>query len=401
MGAGLTGLAGGVFVSYRFLFAFVPPAHIPTSAQTEFRLMAEAWNLVDRFYVDRAAVKPRRLAYGAISGLVNALGDTGHSGFLTPEMAKEARNLTQGGFEGIGAEVQMKDDRVVVVAPMDGSPAQRAGLRPGDVILKVDGVDVSGLPLEQVVARILGRAGTKVTLSILRPATKSLRDITLTRARILIHSVTWRRLPGTDLAHVRIASFSKGVTTDLRAALREVRKEDLRGVILDLRNDPGGLLDEAIGVASQFLEHGNVLLEKDAAGKIVPVPVEPGGVLTDLPLAVLVNQGSASAAEIVAGSLKGARRAKVVGETTFGTGTVLNQFTLSDGSAVLLATQEWLTPDGRTIWHEGIRPDVPVVLPTEVVPLTPAVAGAMSHAKLQASGDRQLIRAISVLSKRP
>lgn len=397
--AALAGLVGGVILSYRLFFAFVPPANIPGSARDEFRLMAEAWNVVDRFYVDRNAVKPRRLAYGAISGLLNSLGDTGHSGFLTPEMVKEARNLTQGGFEGIGAEVQMKDERVIVVAPMDGSPAQRAGLKPGDVIVRVDGFEVTGLPLEQVVARILGPAGTKVRLRIRVGGDGAVRDVTLTRERISIHSVSWRRLPGTDVAQVRIASFSKGVTVDLRAALREIITADLGGVVLDLRNDPGGLLDEAVGVASQFLEHGNVLQEKDARGKVVPVPAEPGGVLPDVPLVVLVNAGSASAAEIVAGALQDAGRATVVGETTFGTGTVLNQFLLSDGSAVLLATQEWLTPKGRTIWHQGIQPNVVVPLPPGVTPLTPSTVGSLTPAKLQASKDRQLLRAISLLTK--
>jgi carboxyl-terminal processing protease len=392
------GFAAGITFSYRVLFTFVPPDHIPPEVEDEFRLMAEAWNVIERSYVKRATVEARSLAYGAIGGMVNSLGDTGHSGFLTPEMVKEARSLTQGEFKGIGAEVQLKDEKVVIVAPMDGSPAQKAGLKPGDIIAKVDGFDVTGLALEQVVSRILGEAGTQVTLTIMSPATGVIRDVTLTRARITLQSVSWARLPGTTQAHVRIASFSAGAASALKALLREFRQHRFTGLVLDMRNNPGGLLDEAIGVASQFLAHGTVLQQKNADGEITPIPVEAGGILPEFPMVVLVNAGSASAAEIVAGALQDAGRAAVVGEKTFGTGTVLNEFLLSDGSAMLLATQEWLTPAGRTIWHQGIAPDVPVALAPEVMPLTPAASGRMSPGELKGSKDQQLLRAVSLLA---
>ncbi len=393
------GLVGGVVLDREVLVAFDPADNIPPAAAQDFRLMAQAWNTIQKYYVDRAAVKPRTMTYGAISGMVNALGDTGHSVFLSPEMVKQEQNFAEGHFQGIGAEVQMKNKHVVIVAPLDGSPAQKAGLRPGDIIMKVDGADIAGLPLDQVVKRISGPVGTKVTLTILNPRNAKLHKVTVTRANITIHNVTWQRLPGTQLADVRIAAFSRGVTDDLRKALKTIHQQHLQGIVLDLRDDPGGLLDEAIGVASQFLSGGNVLLEKNAKGQKTPVPVKPGGLAPDIPMVVLVNGGTASAAEIVAGALQDAKRATILGETTFGTGTVLQEFPLSDGSNLLLAVEEWLTPSGHTIWHKGISPNRLVSLPLDVTPLFPQAEREMSAEQLQASPDKQLLDAIKLLSR--
>lgn len=391
------GLVAGVVFTDQVLFAFVPPAAIPESAHDSFALMAEAWNLIERVYVDRSAVQSERMTHGAIAGMVEALGDTGHSAFLTPEMVKESENELQGEFQGVGAELRMKDGHVVVVAPMDNSPAQRAGMRPGDLIVKVNGEDVAGLPLEEVVKRILGPAGTQVTLTLETPSSDRVRDVTLTRAHITVRNVTWHTVPGTNLAHLRIAGFSRGVTDDLKAALKEIRGKKLEGAVLDLRNNPGGLLDEAIGAASQFLAGGNVLLEKDAKGEVTPIPVLKGGVATDLPVAVLINEGTASGAEILAGALQDAKRATLVGETTFGTGTVLGEFPLSDGSALMLAIQEWLTPDGHTIWHQGIKPHLAVALGSNAFPVFPEEERDLNAAQLKARGDAQLQAAEGVL----
>jgi len=377
---------------------FVPSREIPAGAKVDFSLMAEAWNTIHQVYVDRSAVKPSALTYGAISGMVDALGDTGHSTFLTPQMVQEEKEFTKGQYKGIGAEVKMKDGHVVIVAPLDGSPAQKAGLRPGEIILKVDGRDTTGLSLIQVVKRISGPPGTQVTLTMLNPESNRTREVTLTRASIVVKNVKWYHLPGTEFAQVRIAGFSEGVTKDLRTALTKIKQHHLKGVILDLRDDPGGLLDEAIGTASQFLKGGNVLLEKNAKGKITKFPIKPDGVAPDIPLVVLVNGGTASAAEIVAGALKDADRALLVGEKTFGTGTVLQEFPLSDGSALLLAVQEWLTPKGHTIWHQGIVPDRSVPLAEGVTPLFPLEEKGMGPAQLQASKDRQLLTAVELLT---
>ena len=390
------GLIGGAIVGCHLLIAFAPDT-VPPDAEANFRLMAEAWNTVQRVYVDRNSIKPKRMTYGAISGMVDSLGDTGHSRFLTPEMLKQERNLTKGELEGIGAEVQMKDGQLVIVAPIDGSPAQKAKLNPGDVIQKVDGKEVSGLPLDQAVDLILGPAGSAVRLTVLDPRTRQTRDLTLIRARVTLHNVTWSPLPGTTVAHLRISTFSKGVAKELREALTGIQREKLTALILDLRNNPGGLYDEAVSAASQFLRSGNVLLEKNAVEKIRPVPVQPGGVATDVPMVALVNGGTSSGAEIVAGALQDSHRAKLVGEKTFGTGTVLQTFSLSDGSALMLAIEEWLTPDGHVIWHHGIMPDVAVSLPPEATPLSPLTEKELTAEKLRESGDVQLLRALDLL----
>jgi len=329
---------------------------------------------------------------------VDSLGDTGHSGFLSPEMVKAEHTIETGQFAGIGAEVQMKNNRVVVVAPLDGSPAQKAGLRPGDIIVDVDGRDITGFPLPEVVQKIMGPPGSRMTLTVEDPATGEERTLTIRRAIIRLQSVTWSMLPGLPIAHVRIAFFSKGASKDLEKSLAEIVHRGAKGLVLDLRNDPGGLLEMAVDVASQFLESGAVLQEKNAKGEIRPVAVETGVKKYALPMVVLTNAGTASASEIVAGALQDAKRATIVGETTFGTGTVLSPIPLSDGSALLLAVMEWLTPSGRTIWHKGIRPDVEVSLPGDAAPLVPGAEKGMTAAQLQANKDQQLHRALDIFS---
>ncbi len=362
-----------------------------------YSLISQAWGIINRVYVDRAAIRSRPLTYGAIAGMVDALGDTGHSTFLSPEMVQDERSLTEGEYVGVGLEIQMQNNQVTIVAPLDGSPALAAGLRAGELILRVDGKDVTGLTLQQVVRRIMGPMGTKVTLTIFSPVTRKTFDATLVRTRIKIQNVTWHPIPGTDFADLRIAAFSQGITKDLHTDLLAIEKQGYRGIVLDLRNDPGGILDEAIGTASQFLPQGNVLLERNAHGTITPVPVQGDAIAAKIPLVVMIDGGTASAAEIVAGALQDAGRAKLVGDKTFGTGTVLGIFPLSDGSELLLATEEWLTPKGRVIWHKGITPDVTVQLPYDASLVEPASLPGMTAAELEKSGDRQLIEAIDIL----
>ena len=367
--------------------------------EPDFKLMGQAWNTIQSQYVNRSSLQSEELTYGAISGMVDALGDTGHSTFLTPAMVKDLKNMERGEFKGIGIEIQIKGPHVVVVSPIENSPADRAGVRAGDIILRVAGQDVTDWPLARVAERIGGRTGTKVTLTIQDPKTGMVRQIAVVRASVKMHEVTWQKIPGTSLAHLRLASFDNGVTKDLRSALQEIVDANVSGVILDLRNNPGGLLDEAVGVASQFLNDGIVLQSKDSQGKISPVPVEKGGIATNLPLTVLINEGSASAAEIVAGALQDNHRADLIGQTTFGTGTVLQEFRLSDGSALLLAVEEWLTPKGQSFWHKGVTPDIPVALAADKSPVFPSAERKMSPEELQSSDDRQLLDAIKIVSR--
>lgn len=394
------GMIGGIVYDRQVLLVSFPSEHVPKSAAGNFQLIAEAWSLITHFYVDRPAVQPQAMTYGAISGMVDALGDTGHSHFLSPAMVQAVHELQgQDTFKGIGAEVRMRDGHVAIVAPLDGSPAERAGVRPGDIILKVDGKDVQGLPLIEVVGQIKGPAGTPVTLTIFTPVTRHTRDVTIVRATIVVHSVTWTRLPGETVAHVRIAQFNEGVTEDVGETFRAIGQAGLSGVVLDLRNNPGGLLDEAVGTASVFLKGGKVLEVKDAEGHVRPIPVAPGAVAADIPMVVLINGGTASGAEIVAGALRDNQRATLIGEKTFGTGTVLKEFPLTDGSALMLAIEEWLTPTGHTIWHQGIAPNEVVAMPAAAVLLIPAVARSMSNAQLLASSDTQLLHGLAWLTK--
>lgn len=391
-------LIGTLFMSFQVLRVSPPSGRISFDAKANFALMAEAWNAIHDHYVDRASIKPIPLTYGAISGMVAALGDTGHSVFLSPEMIKQEEEFTAGKYQGIGAEVRMKEGHVVIVTPLDGSPAQKAGLQPGQIILAVNGQDITDLNLFQVVKRISGPAGTSVTLRIFDSKTDLTREVSLVRAAITMNNVTWRRLSAKGVAHLRIAAFSKGVTGDLKKALDAILKKGLNGLILDLRNNPGGLLNEAISTASQFLSEGKVLLEKDADGRITSLAVEKGGLARSIPMVVLMNNGTASAAEIVVGALQDHGRASLVGLTTFGTGTVLEQFPLSDGSALLLAVQEWLTPNGNQIWHKGIPPDFVVSLSEGVAPLFPEEEQGMTLQQLKASRDTQLLKALELVS---
>jgi carboxyl-terminal processing protease len=394
-----SGFAGGVVVDR----LVQPPVKtqtitVPAGSSTDFQLMVDAWTLIHQNYVDQSAVKDSVLTYAAISGMVDSLGDTGHSRFLSPDMVKSEQQYTNGSFEGIGAEVQMLNNHVVIVAPIDGSPAQKAGVAPGDIILRVDGVDMTGLSLEAVVQRILGPAGTQVTITLQNPDTKVIRDLTITRAKITVQNVTWSMVPGTTIAHIHISGFSNGVTQQLKTILTNIQAQGATGVILDLRDDPGGLLSESIGVTSQFLTGGSVLEEKDVNGTIHQEPVQAGGLAPKIPMVVLINQGTASAAEIVSGAIQDAKRAPLVGATTFGTGTVLEEFSLPDQSAMLLATQEWLTPKGRTIWHQGISPDQSISLPAGTNPLYPPAESRLTPAQVQSSGDAQLLKALQLLN---
>ncbi len=393
----ITGILIGVFLHQYLIPDPYPSTAVPKEAASNFKLMAEAWNAIEQNYVDRPSIRQLDMTYGAIAGMVDSLGDTGHSGFLSPEMVKAEHTIESGQFAGIGAEVQMKNNQVIVVAPIDGSPAQKAGIRPGDIIVDVDGKDITGLSLQEVVQRIMGPAGSRMTLTLEDPATGQERTLTIRRATIKLQSVTWSMLPGLPIAHVRIAMFSKGASKDLEGSLVEISRRGAKGLVLDLRNDPGGLLEMSVSVASQFLERGTVLQEKNARGEVKAVAVESGVKKCTLPMVVLINAGTASASEIVAGALQDAKRATIVGETTFGTGTVLSPIPLSDGSALLLAVMEWLTPSGRTIWHKGIRPDIAVSLPGDASPLVPGAEKSLTLAQLRADKDLQLLRALDLL----
>jgi carboxyl-terminal processing protease len=389
-------LSGGIVLD-RLVFAKLPLSG-NTPASPNFNLINEAWQIIAKEYVERQDIQPQKLTYGAIDGMVNALGDTGHSTFLSADMVPLAKHYLEGSFTGVGIEIRMKEGHIVIVAPIEGSPAQKAGLRPGDTVLKVDEKDIIGLPLDEVVKRITGQPGTAVSLTILSPKTGQTRQVSLVRAPITVNNATWTRMPDSTFADIHIAGFSTGVADDLRKTLTEVRKEKISGAILDLRDNPGGVFEAAVDATSQFLSGGNVALVKNNRGVTKEIPVVSGGAATDMKLVILINGGTASAAEIMAGALQDAHRGKLLGEKTFGTGTVLEPFKLSDGSELLLAIAEWLTPDGRVIWHKGIAPDIELPLPAGVDPLYPQEMRGMSMRQIRERGDVQLMKALDLLN---
>jgi len=367
----------------------------------EFEVFWQVWDLAHDFFVDRDALDNTRLTYGAINGLIQALGDEGHTRFLTPEEVARQRTEVSGKFYGIGAQVGTEDGFPVIIAPLDGSPAEQAGVQAGDIIMEVDGEDVSMLPLNELIEMIRGEEGTEVVITFFRPDTRESLEISIVRAEIRLDAVTWTMIPGTDVALIRMTQFSANLNDEVVTAVAEARAAGATALVVDVRNNPGGLLQQAIDVTSQFVTGGNVLLQEDADGTRVPYAVKPDGVATDLPLVVLINRGTASSAEIFAGAIQDHRRGVVVGETTFGTGTVLRPFNLNDGSAILLGTSQWLTPDGRLIRKQGIEPDIVVEVPAGRNLLTPFELKEMTPAELLTSEDTQLLEALEVLDAVP
>jgi len=289
----------------------------------------------------------------------------------------------------------------VIVAPFDGSPALKAGVKAGDIIMEVDGEDVTTWTLNEIVENIRGEAGTEVTLSLFRPDETKSYELTITRGEIDSPTATWAMLPDTHVALVRLSQFSADATDEVRQAIREAEADGAQALIFDIRSNPGGLLQQAISVTSQFLKSGNVMQQEDAKGHREVYPVQRGGIATDIPMVVLINHGSASSSEIFAGAMQDHKRATVVGETTFGTGTVLESFPLDDGSALLLGTSQWLTADGRLIRKHGIEPDVTVEVPIGTELIYPSMAKDLTVADLLASEDLQVLKALELLNALP
>jgi len=376
-------------------------ADLPAPVRDKFALLYEALKLVEDNYVDRSALDPTNLTYGSIRGLLEALDDPGHTDFLTPEEVASQEADLSGKYVGIGVELSMRPDGPAIVGVFEGSPAEKAGIVPGDRILAVDGQDATGMSFDTLRGKVRGPAGTTVTLSILHPGATNPVDVVATRAEISVPTSSWAMVPGTRTAFVRFQQFSSGSADDLKQAIRATRDAGAQSMILDLRGNPGGYVDQAVEVASQFLSSGAVYRERDAQGNEKSTEVRSGGLATDIPLVVLVDEGTASSAEIVSGALQDAGRAKLVGTKTFGTGTVVGTFKLSDGSAVRIGMLEWLTPKGRQIWRKGIEPDVTVALAADAQLLTPSKAAEMTPEQLRASGDAQLLAALALLVPAP
>ena len=375
---------------------------MPSGAPEDFGVFWEALKLIQDRYVDPGKLGGENLTWGAIRGMVDALGDTGHTVFLTPEQVQAESDQVTGQISGIGIMVDTRARQPLIISVFHGSPADKAGLRAGDLITSVDGQPTERLTLDEVIKRVRGAAGTSVTLGITH-RDGSTEDVPIVRATFAVPPATWAFVPGTRIADIRLAQFSKGAADGVRNALTDALAQGAEGLVLDLRGNPGGLVDQAVDIASLFLPEGaTVYGQQDRSGTRSDVAARGAPLAPDLPLVLLTDYGSASAAEIVAAALQDNGRAQVVGQRTFGTGTVLNLFPLSDGSAIMLGVIEWLTPKGDGIFDVGITPDVEVDLPADGVPTEPSDLATQTRKEFRQGGDTQLQRAVKLLtSPRP
>lgn len=336
----------------------------PENIKVDFKLFWDTWDLLSRSYIDKGALDPTKMFYGAISGMVSSLGDP-YTFFLPPDVQKTSKEELDGAFEGVGIQLGFnKDKRLVVIAPLLGTPAEKAGIKPQDIIIKIKDKDTTNITLPEAVSLIRGAKGTEVDLTILREGEQDSRTFTLKRDTILVKSVEVsfnNTNNGKNIAVVKLTRFGERTQEEWAEAVVQVLSKEASGVVLDLRNNPGGYLEGAVFIASEFLSGGDVVLQENSLGDRVPFEVNRIGKLTKIPLVALINKGSASASEIVAGALQDRKRAKLVGEKSFGKGTIQEAEDLPGGTGIHITVAKWLTPEGRWVNDtEGLEPDVKI-----------------------------------------
>ncbi|RPH84558.1 MAG: S41 family peptidase [Candidatus Rokuibacteriota bacterium] len=358
----------------------------------QLRLFTEVLSIVQNQYVDE--VPPKELIYSAIKGTLRGLDP--HSSFLDPESYREMQVETTGSFGGLGIEITLKDDILTVVAPIDGTPAYRAGLHTGDRIVKIDGLSTKDMQLVDAVKRMRGKPGTKVTISIVREGWAEPKDFDIVREQIRVQSVRMVEM-GEGIEYVKLRQFQEQSPQDLDAALDKLRKNGMKALILDLRNNPGGLLTAAVEVSEKFIDDGKLVVytEGRVRNQNMRFSAHAKRGYSQMPMVVLVNQGSASASEIVAGALQDWGRATIVGTQTFGKGSVQTIIPLSDGSGLRLTTAKYFTPKGRSIHGKGITPDIIVEVPKEPAPKERPLPSADPRDDLK--NDVQLQKALEVI----
>ena len=354
------------------------PMAINGDVPPELQRVAQAYSILLQEHVDHSTLDPEQLTDGAIRGLLRALDDP-HASYLSAEQHAREQEGYRGFFEGIGAQVTLSEAGVTVIAPIPGAPAEAAGILPGDVILAVDGESIEGLTLIEAVNRIRGPGGTQVTLLIRHLGSQENVNISVTRGRIPIESTSFKMLDN-GVGHLWIYSFSNTTEDEVRRAIQQFKEANGRGFILDLRNNPGGLLSAVVSVSDLFLDGGVVLYEIDAQGDQTDYDASGGGPASEIPMVVLVNQFSASASEILAGAIKTAERAPVIGATTYGKGSVNITRELSDGSAIYFTVRRWYLPDGTQIEGQGVTPTVEFESEVRQLPIDPAEDDALQKA---------------------
>lgn len=326
----------------------------PPAASPGLDVVGEAWNIIFQDYVERDKLDANKMSQAAIEGMVEALDDP-YTSYLDPETYQLTLSSLEGRFEGVGAQVAIEDNQIIVIAPIADSPADKAGIRAGDIILEIDGKPTSGMSLAEAVALIRGPSGTSVRLLVLHQGETEPEEIEIVRAEIELTSVRFEMRQ--DIAYINITYFSESTDEELSPVLDMITAEAASGIILDLRSNPGGILTAVVDVASYFLKEGVVVDVVDNQGNHATMDVEHKPVTTDLPLVVLVDSYSASGSEVLAGALQDYGRAPIAGTTTFGKGSVNILLQLKDGSGLYITTARWLTPKGHLIEGEGIHPD--------------------------------------------
>ena len=337
------------------------PLEAPPEVPEDLKAIWEVWALLTRHYVDRSELDPLASTEAAIRGIISDLGNP-HTNYLSAERFDVESQGLEGHFEGIGANISMRPGgKLIIVSPLEGSPAKAAGLRPGDIILEVDGVSMEGLGILEAVSRIRGLGGTKVRLLIQHLGAIDPVEIVVTRDVIPLISVLLRSEPGDRIAHIRLTDFNADTAQKMSRVIEEELSSGAEGLIIDVRDNPGGLLSSAVDVVSQFLESGLIVYTIDGSGNQKNHNVRKGGVATDIPMVVLANEFSASASEVLVGALQDHQRATVVGTTTFGKGSVGILRRLSNGGGVTITVSRFFTPSGRLIQDNGLEPDFEVV----------------------------------------
>jgi carboxyl-terminal processing protease len=339
-----------------------PPEGDTDTAYERMALFTKVLEQVREHYVDDEKTSYKDLIYGAMRGMLQSLDP--HSQFLDPEMYSDMKDDTAGEFGGLGIVISVKDGVLTIVAPMEDTPGFRAGLLSGDKIIEIGGKSTDGVSLSEAVKQLRGQPGTKVTIKILRPKTQDVKTMELTRAKINVPSVKDARIVEDGIGYLRIVQFNEPTAKALQDALDGLIKQNMRALIIDLRNNPGGLLTAAIEVSEKFIERGKLVVYTQGRTEKQQQTFRAKGRhhLLDFPIVILVNGGSASASEIVAGALQDHRRAILLGEKTFGKGSVQSVLPLDDGSAIRLTTAKYYTPSKRVIHERGIEPDIVVAM---------------------------------------
>lgn len=341
--------------------------NLSNDSSIDFDLYKEVWGIVKNKYVENSEISDKDLFYGSVRGLVRSLDDP-YSDFFTPEDAKQFTENLAGSFQGIGAEIGIKDSRLTIIAPLPNSPAEKAGLMAGDKVYYIDDFSTNDISIEDAVQKIRGEKGTDVTLTVTREGINDVLEIVITRDDIELESVTYEKieeLEGNYYA-IKFVHFTQDAKDEFDEILDTILKEDVDGIILDIRNNPGGFLNISVDIASLWVDEGVIVSEDygdNGTGKVHWA--KGASLLKDIPTVVLVNKGSASASEILAGALQDHNQALIVGETTFGKGSVQSFLQLDDGSGLKVTVAKWLTPKGAVIDKVGIDPDINVELTLE------------------------------------